>query len=74
MGEKISSSSSQFVFATSSGLLVLVPPFFPRPVIPEGGKTCKPVSCSLYSRWDLGGPKDPALAIVAAAVGALPNN
>jgi hypothetical protein len=23
----------------------------------------------LYSRWDLGGPKDPALAIVAAEVG-----
>ncbi|KAJ1403060.1 RNA-binding domain superfamily [Sesbania bispinosa] len=40
----------------------------------QGAKICKPVSCSLYSRWDLGGPKDPALAIIAAAVGALPNN
>lgn len=48
-------------------------PFLPHLVIPEGATTCKPVSCPLYSRWDLGGPKDPDLAIVAAAVGALPN-
>ncbi|CAJ1940810.1 unnamed protein product [Sphenostylis stenocarpa] len=34
----------------------------------QGATTCKPISCSLYSRWDLGGPKDPALAIVAAAM------
>ncbi|KAG5011031.1 hypothetical protein JHK87_019546 [Glycine soja] len=33
----------------------------------QGATTCKPVSCPLYSRWDLGGPKDPDLAIVAAA-------
>jgi hypothetical protein len=40
----------------------------------EESKTCRPTKNQfLYSSWDLGRQIDPALAIVAAAVGALPN-
>jgi hypothetical protein len=75
MGASVSSSFVSVCFATSVGVVGFGCDLFcVRPVKQEESKTCRPTKNQfLYSSWDLGRQIDPAFAIVAAAVGALPN-